>query len=460
MIIEKTQDVKLNAKQRAFCNSKARYPAFVGSWGCGKTMCGILKGLQLSETYAGNLGLIVRKNFTDLHDSTVKDFETYTGLTVNQQHKEVKLPNGSVIMFRHGDELSTLQNVNLGWFMIEQAEEFETDEQFQMLRGRLRREGPKTLRGMVIANTNGHNWVWAMWKRSDPNRDREFNLSEANIDDNDHLRSDTLDDWRKLAVDKPRIYRQFVLNSWDDYGTDALFFAEQMSQARRGGRISNAVPVDEVELVFRVWDIGSVHIAVWFGQLVGNSIRLIDYHQQDNPALGLPEAIEAVKSRGYNVQQDFCGPDIAKGAVNGKTIMNTFIVDEALKLGIDLQPVDSHSFIDGIEAVRAIFPLLQIHETRCADGILALDNYKRQPKPAISTPERKEYADKEVHDWASHGGSAMRYLAVAYQDDLIGNVTGEIKETRKQPEHEMAIADAVAVDDDNPDDILYEQDLT
>jgi hypothetical protein len=461
-LAEKTLD--FIPAQDGFFNTKARYPAYVAAWGTGKTAAAIARGVKASKKFPGNVGLVVRNEFVDLRDSTMVDFEKYTGLKIDSE-KNCRLPNGSLIMFRHGAELSGLQNINLGWFIIEQAEEFETDEQFQILRGRLRLEGVHHF-GAVIANTNGHNWVWYLWKKPDPTRDKELVLFEAEtIDNAANLPPDFVADLMKLKVQKPRVFRQFVENSWDDYGTDAMFFAEQMSQARREGRIGEAVSVDEVEKVFRVWDIGSVHIAVWFGQVVGNNVNLIDYYQQDDPALGLPQAIEAVKLKGYDVLQDFCGPDIAKGAVNGKTIMNSFIIDEALKLGIELTPLNADagvvdtSFNGGIEAVRAIFPFIQINATNCADGILSLDNYKRQPKPSLCTADRKEYADKEVHDWASHGGSALRYLAVAYQFDLIG-ASGEIRQSDKNTQYEVAVMGAVAQADDDPDDILYEQELT
>lgn len=417
VITEQDKVLDLTPAQNGFYCTAARYPAYVSAWGTGKTAVALAKGIGLNEKYPGNVGLVVRKEYVDLRDSTMVDFEKYKKCKIDSE-KNYRHPNGSLIMFRHASELANLQNINLGWFIIEQGDELETDEQFQMLRGRLRLEGVPHF-GMVIANTNGHNWVWDLWKRPNPTRDKDFELYEAITFDNEaHLPKDFVDDLRKLETQKPRIYRQFVLNSWEDYGTDALFFAEQMSQARREDRIKE-FPIDSTIPIYRIWDIGSVHNACWFVQPIAGWLRLVDYHQQDNPALGLPEAIETVKSRHYNIGSDFCGPDIAKGAVNGKTIMNTYIIDEAAKLGVNLCPVEQIDFISQIEAVRSIFKLLQFNEPLCGDGILAIENYKRKPKPSISTLERREYDDKEVHDWASHGGSALRYLAVAYRYGMI-----------------------------------------
>ena len=125
--------------QGDFFNAKNRFPAFIAGWGSGKTMWALMKGIYLSQEYANNLGVIVRSKFTDLRDSTMKDYTSWTGKSVPQGTKEANYSNGSKIYFRHAKELSGLQNVNLGWFYIEQAEEFPTSTQFDLLRGRLRR---------------------------------------------------------------------------------------------------------------------------------------------------------------------------------------------------------------------------------------------------------------------------------------------------------------------------------
>lgn len=198
--------------QEGFLNTGVRYPAFVAAWGTGKTLFALLRGLRLSSI-PNNLGLIVRKEFTDLRDSTIKDFEDYTGFKLNS-NKDVVLPNGSVIMFRHGKELDVLKNINLGWFLIEQAEEFETDEQFQFLRGRLRRKVPFHC-GMVIANVKGHNWIWRLWKANPPSND--YKLWEATTFDNaDNLPESYIKDLETMKKESPVHYNRFVSNSWDE----------------------------------------------------------------------------------------------------------------------------------------------------------------------------------------------------------------------------------------------------
>lgn len=214
--IEKVE-FKLKEYQDKFLFSKARFPALISGIGTGKTLVAILKMMRLMEKYPNNLGLIVRQEFTDLKDSTIKDFTRYTGIEV-PTNKDVKLPNGSLIMFRHGDDIKLLRNINLGAVYIEQAEEFETDETFTFLRDRLRRQEAKLRQMFIIANANGHNWIYEQFVV--PHEDKEFECFQATTFDNaDNLPVDYIADLKKLETTHPEHYRRYVLNSHDDVDT-------------------------------------------------------------------------------------------------------------------------------------------------------------------------------------------------------------------------------------------------
>lgn len=219
----------LTKVQDGFIFSEKRFPAYVAAWGTGKSFAGIQRAMLLSQESPKNLGVIFRKEFTDLRDSTLKDFEKYTGLRVNSE-RSVKLSNGSEIMFKHLEEVhGTMQNVNLGWFWIEQAEELETDEQFFVLHGRLRRE-VKRRSGFITANTNGHNWIYKLWKCGTL---EDAALFEANSFANAHiLPPDTVASWRQLEKNKPKFYNRFVMNSWEESDTsDVIIHPEWVTKA-------------------------------------------------------------------------------------------------------------------------------------------------------------------------------------------------------------------------------------
>lgn len=247
---------KMKSYQADFMESESRFPAMVSAWGSGKSLfvC-CLRPVLECQAHPGNQWLVVRKEFTRLEDSTIPDFEKYTGLKVGSDHN-VKIRNGSwpanapssVIMFRHGEQINrseVLQNMNLGGFVVEQAEEFGTDREFQMLRGRLRRAGVPHY-GCISANTKGHNWIWKYWKQKDlpvltdsllqslitdtgltatelrdaynPNH---YALFEANTFDNkSNLSLDFLQDIARLKIESPHHYNRFVMNSWEDVDTE------------------------------------------------------------------------------------------------------------------------------------------------------------------------------------------------------------------------------------------------
>lgn len=212
----------------------------IASWATGKTLCLILRALLYSESIPDNLGVIFRKEYVDLRDSTMQDFEKYTGLKVNSQ-REVNFPNGSKIMFRHLEEINNIQNINLGWFGIEQIDELESDAEFYMLWGRLRRQleatdefkslGLPLRSGFVIGNVGQH-WVKELWK--DEQR-KNYDLIEATTFDNeDVLPDDYIENLKDLEETKPEIYRRYVLNDWNLEDDRFILIPYQAIEALKG----------------------------------------------------------------------------------------------------------------------------------------------------------------------------------------------------------------------------------
>lgn len=224
-------EIQLNKYQEDFVFSKNRFPCLVGGWGTGKTLSAISRAELYSKGIPNNLGCIFRKTARSLNDSTLLDYQKYTGNKVGSDRNYI-YPNGSVVMFRHLDELTSInqQNLNLGWFYIEQGEELDSDKEFWMLIGRLRRDlhpskefehfGLPIRSGWVIANA-GDNWIKKNWK------EKQFDggqLIEATTWDNKHnLPKDFLDSLVTLQRNSPDLYKQFVLNCWDVSATNRVF---------------------------------------------------------------------------------------------------------------------------------------------------------------------------------------------------------------------------------------------
>jgi len=413
-------NVKFRPYQYEFMRSKARYPSMVCGWGTGKSMCLILKALQAAKDHPNNLVLVVRYSFTDLRDSTMRDFTRYTGINI-PSNKDVVFPNGSTIMFRHGSELATLQNINLGCFLIEQGEEFSSAAEFHMLRGRLRREGVPHF-GAVIANAQGHNWIWNLWERPNVKRSKEYQQWHATTFDNKrNLPNDFLDDLMRMKEDSPAKYQQFVMNSRDELDVEGSYYATLIGAARvsEPPHITD-VPYEPSAPVFTFWDLGIGHsTAIVFAQFVERRINIIDYYENSDEAITHYAKVLQNKPYVYRQAPDHAhyGPhDLNKR--NPETLRTLYTAVRELGLNF-APPLPAYGIDLGIENVRNIMPRCWFDEVKCARLLEALEHYRRRKNEALCTEDRMKFSDTPLDDWSCDAADAMRYLANAYKYHII-----------------------------------------
>ena len=402
--------------QKAFIDSEVRFPSLVAGWGTGKSLCLIAKALKSAKEHPDNLILIMRYAFTDLRDSTMKDFYAYTGIPI-PANKDVTFSNGSTIMFRHGSELSTLQNINLGAALIEQGEEFDSAGEFDFLRGRLRRAGcPHYL--AVIANANGHNWVWSRWERPNPNRNREYQQWYATTFDNaKNLPADFIDDCRKMEQESPSKFKRLVMNSRKELDIEGAYYVPLMNTARAEGRIGS-VPHDPAARVYTFWDIGFTDATgIWCAQFVQQQVRLIEYYE--NSGEPVAHYIKQLQNRSYVYAESMPHwmphDSKARDFKTGKSLL-----DIARGLGLKgVQALQPYNREYGIDLVRGILSRCWFDEEKCARGIEALEHYRRNKNKSLTTENHSVFSDSPLHDWASHGADSFRYMATVYREKLV-----------------------------------------
>jgi hypothetical protein len=286
------KEIDLLDYQDEFVFSEKRFPAIIAGVGTGKTYMLLLKIWNFCDQYPNSLALVVRKEFTDLRDSTMKDFEKYFNVTIDS-HKEYRMDNGSIIMFRHGDDLNVLKNINLSIFGIEQAEEFPTEETFDMLRDRLRRQNAPLRQGCIIANANGHNWIWKRWINNPP--DENYHCVQATTFDNAaNLPLDFVEDLKRKEIENPQQYKRFVMNCHEVLDGDDLLLNYDLIQPAVGRKLSH-LPVHgrmltadiarygDDESVFGVLEARGlfhyelIHIEAWLGQDTMKSVgKIVD----------------------------------------------------------------------------------------------------------------------------------------------------------------------------------------
>lgn len=149
--------------QRKFWNDDARFRAFIGGVGSGKTHIGSLSILDMPES----LGVVAAPTYVMLRDATLRTFMDMvrpTGLLANWKASEMlaTLKNGTEVMFRTADDPEKLRGPNIGWFWLDEAA-LMTAEAWNIMLGRLR-QAPG--RAWVTTTPRGANWIYDRWQRA------------------------------------------------------------------------------------------------------------------------------------------------------------------------------------------------------------------------------------------------------------------------------------------------------
>lgn len=184
------------------------------------------------------------------------------------------------------------------------------------------------------------------------------------------------------------------------------YYADELEAAK--DRIV-AVPYDMAAPVRTYWDLGlDDATAIWFAQIVGREVRLIEYQEWSGQAL--TQIARDVLAKPYAYSEHVLPHDAEVRE------MTTAVTRRAVLEGI-LGPKTSIaaklSVEDGINAVRVNFNRFWFDKTKCARGLECLRNYRKQ-----WDEKRKSFQDRPYHDWASHGADALRMLGVSYREEV------------------------------------------
>ncbi len=137
------------------------------------TWAGCKEALKQSMLYPNNRGLIGRKNYTDLRDTTMRTFfevclpELIKSYNKTEHH--LCLINGSEVFFRELKDRSGLGSFELGWFYIDEAEEVQ-ESIFTYLKGRLNASATKRQCGWLTSNPpNKDHWLFNAFESGNAN---------------------------------------------------------------------------------------------------------------------------------------------------------------------------------------------------------------------------------------------------------------------------------------------------
>jgi hypothetical protein len=174
-----------------------------------------------------------------------------------------------------------------------------------------------------------------------------------------------------------------------------------MSELDQRGQIT-ALPWQPEFPVFTVWDLGVADsTAIWFGQVAGREIHLVDYFEAQGE--GLAYFLRELRNRPYFYGNHWAPHDIeVREFGSGKSRR-----EMAAELGIYFRIVPNLPLADGIDAARALLQRCWFDRVKCDAGLRALRGYRKEWNQKKGT-----YQSHPFHDKWSHGADAFRYLSL------------------------------------------------
>lgn len=254
-------DYVAKPKQRIFHQSGSKYRLYIGGWRAGKTFAGCQEALKQSILYSNNCGLIGRKDFTDLRDTTLNTFLEVCPPQIikdyNKTEHHLTLVNGSEILFRELKDGIGLGSLNLGWFYVDEAEQIE-ENVFNRLKGRLSLNRVGRQCGWLTSNPpNIDHWLYKQFEKSnDPDY---FTIHAMTYENREYLPNGYIEDLEKM----PPSWRKKYLEGQYGFTPDGKAFYEGFIENTHRRELTHNI--DKVFL--RGWDYGYHHPACVITQI-------------------------------------------------------------------------------------------------------------------------------------------------------------------------------------------------
>lgn len=214
---------------------------------------------------------------------------------------------------------------------------------------------------------------------------------------------------QEMADLKERDFDEY-LNVWEGQPRVNLagaIYAKQLRTLREQDppRIT-LVPHEALRPVDAFLDLGRADAtAIWFAQYVNFQVRVVRYYE--NQGEDLEHYLQFMSKLPYTFGFVWLPHDAKSRRLGQKKTIQQQFIDAGYKARI----VPQVSVSAGIEAGRAFMSKCWFDENLTADGIAALEHYRYDVIEGTTT-----FDDKPVHDWASHGADAYRYMALALRD--------------------------------------------
>jgi phage terminase large subunit len=224
----------------------------------------------------------------------------------------------------------------------------------------------------------------------------QFKVSETQIIDEQEL----LDARKEMGDDK---YNQEFECSFNA-AVEGSYYGKLVNDLEEKGRMCE-ITRDDLCQTYVAWDLGmGDSTALWVAQNAGQETRLMDY--VENHGQGLDWYVNWLKDNNWHQAEQLLPHDVeVRELGTGKSRLE--VLREA---GLNVKVLPRLSVDDGIQSVRRLLPRCWFNMPKVKQGLDCVRNYRRE-----YDEKRNVFYDKPLHDWASHGSDAFRYLALGME---------------------------------------------
>lgn len=215
---------------------------------------------------------------------------------------------------------------------------------------------------------------------------------------------------------------QEYLLAWDT-PMPGSYYSEEFARIDKEGRIGH-VPYDPSLPVYTAWDLGINDTnAIWYFQPTPDSVRFIDYDEDDS--IGLPTWVGRVREKPYNYDHsrlpqplthesyevhfaphDMNNRDYGTGKYRWSIAREPVVLDDGREVsGLHFRIIPHGgpgAKADRIAASRKLLARAWFDADKCEQGIDALRSYRREKDEKLQV-----YRSQPLHDWASNGADAF-----------------------------------------------------
>lgn len=306
-----------NPKQREFFRCKARFVAYGGARGGGKSWAARVKAVLLAFNYPGIQILLLRRTLPELRENHVIPLlQLLQGAAFyREQNKEFVFPNGSRIKLGYcAREADVLQYQGQAYDVIELEEATQfTEFQFQAFTEISRSSGlckkPFAPRMYFTCNPGGvgHNWVKRLFisrRYQGTERAEDYAFIPAKVYDNAYILENSPDYVRNLENLPEERRKAMLLGDWD------IFEGQYFTEFRREIHVLRPFAIPREWRRYRTMDYGLDMLACYWVAMDPFGRGYV-YRELYEPGLIISDAAQQILEMSVEpVDTTFAPPDM------------------------------------------------------------------------------------------------------------------------------------------------------